>query len=668
MKKILHIKAIWKFNFSHFWHDTHRESHINLSELFWNYFFQKSYLKHFIHSHSQEAAILQNISAIRMICSRVPYEPISAIELFFVYNVVVSIIRLVNDRLIWWEIHLVRWITHEANQYSALTINYDLLDKDSGNYLSHIISEITRPYDFLKTDTIVFECFWPWEIVQAIMMARLVKIQNPNITFVLNLENANEQFDYKAFIETGLKENVNYFDSIDYITPTKGAMQSFLQSSIPYNMFYRDGAWWIYKKWKWDQKMSVKEAYIDMLEKTVKYEQTIFWKKYVNIRLYPFTCYYNACFFCTINHGNEEHFPHKDKEKLQDYVNIALDYIEKEWWKNVNFIDEAIYPDALRYMMDQAKKRNIRFLYRFRIRFEKVLLDENFVKNLYQSGARYIGVWLESASPRINAMFNKWNDDLTLDEKVQAIKLFNKYNVPFHNYAIMGFPQETKKETLMTFQFLCNAITKMKHYTCTPNIYWLMRWSFVHKYPHKFGVQVTGDANQSILDFLVNGKPRDYAFLWKITREINKQQFSKYIDSIDPNEFWDFIDRSGIFYHFKVLYKKNPYHFHFENITNILSQDFSSICAKKIKKTPFFVVYIYQQKYILQSFVTQDLIQIDAIQKQFIDDYDDTKTIWENINHYTQWQISEVFIQFLIQNFILSNHGEDAWSIYNQDV
>lgn len=123
--------------------------------------------------------------------------------------------------------------------------------------------------------------------------------------------------------------------------------------------------------------------------------------------MYPFKCYYNACFFCTINHGNEAYFPHQNKQELCKYVDTVLDFIENESIGNVNFIDEAIYPDALVYFMEKVLERKLKFVYRFRARFEKLFLDSEIVKKLYITGARYIGIGLESASPRVNAFVNK---------------------------------------------------------------------------------------------------------------------------------------------------------------------------------------------------------------------------------------------------------------------
>jgi hypothetical protein len=43
---------------------------------------------------------------------------------------------------------------------------------------------------------------------------------------------------------------------------------------------------------------------------------------------------------------------------------------------------------------------------------------------------------------------------------------------------------------------------------------------------------------------MVDGKKRDYSFLNAVTAKVNSCQFTKYLPNIDPNHFWDFIDRS----------------------------------------------------------------------------------------------------------------------------
>jgi hypothetical protein len=67
------------------------------------------------------------------------------------------------------------------------------------------------------------------------------------------------------------------------------------------------------------------------------------------------------------------------------------------------------------------------------------------------------------------------------------------------------------------------------------------------------------------------GKKRDFDFLFKLLNEVNKRQFTRYLEYIHPRDFWDFIDRTGIYYHFKVLYKKNPYLAPFKTRDQILS-------------------------------------------------------------------------------------------------
>jgi hypothetical protein len=132
-----------------------------------------------------------------------------------------------------------------------------------------------------------------------------------------------------------------------------------------------------------------------------------FGKKYVNIRMYPFRCYWSSCFFCTINKGNENIFPHNDFDRVKEYVDIVIEYIQKEKPYYINFIDEAIFPAALEYFVDRILELGIKINYRYRARFDEKYLSGEFLEKLYKSGARYCGVGLESASERINKMFNK---------------------------------------------------------------------------------------------------------------------------------------------------------------------------------------------------------------------------------------------------------------------
>jgi len=74
--------------------------------------------------------------------------------------------------------------------------------------------------------------------------------------------------------------------------------------------------------------------------------------------------------------------------------------------------------------------------------------------------------------------------------------------------------------------------------------------------------------------------------------EIHRQQFSPWLEdkSLNYRDFWDFIDRSFIFYLFKRFYTKSPYKT-YQNINrDILKQDYNLILENFFEKSIYFKI------------------------------------------------------------------------------
>jgi hypothetical protein len=190
-----------------------------------------------------------------------------------------------------------------------------------------------------------------------------------------------------------------------------------------------------------------------------------------------------------------------------------------------------------------------------------------------------------------------------------------------------------------------------------------MKGSVVHNNPEKFGIEIIEANGDLIGNYLENGKPRNIAALYQLTDAVNKQQFTRYLDNVNPRDFWDFIDRVGIFYYFKSVYQKNPYLFPFSHIQKLLENEKLTYLTRKFKKTNFFT--ISRENRILFSFITYKQISLSEDEKNFLEKYDENKTLQENIGNLS---LSKDFIPFLLRNFILSNHEEDARTLYNEGL
>jgi len=662
---IFTIRAIGKCSFWYFHQDANVSwwNSLDLWAYFWNHIFDEKFLEKYKDNTRSIDIFINKLGTARTFASRITEEEITSLELLFIYNIFTEILSWLNSILMDWNIHLVKWVTHKSNGYNCEKINLGIIWLPDGeNFLKNLIYEKLDESDFSWISTVVFDIFWPGEIAQGILVATYLKQKYPKIGFILNFENANEQFDFEAYVKKDVNKNYLYFREIDYINAFKGNLRHLLGEGNLSNLFINNEDRFFITK-STTENVSVKESFLEELRNTKLNVKKIFGMRYVNLRMYPFKCYYNACYFCTINHGNDYTFPHNNIALVKEYVDSIIEFIKKERVIYINFIDEAIHPEILEYFVDSILSEWLKIVYRFRARFDKKFQNEDFIKKLAVSGARYCGIWLESWSPRMNILFNKGDIGISLQDKLDIIKKFDLYDIPFHNYSIMGFPWEEREESFMTLKFLCNNIDKLDYYTCTPNIYWLMKWSYIYNNPEKFNIEIL-EEGELIEDFLYMWKKRDFNFLFKLLNEVNKRQFTRYLEHISPRDFWEFIDRTGIFYHFKVLYRKNPYLYPFRMKEKIVSLDKDTIYKMKFKITKFFIIFSdwLNNTYTIYSFITFQYLLINIEEKVFINWYNEKKSIIENIN----WKnIGDHFIKFLLNNFILSNYEEDFRSIYN---
>jgi len=663
-KNILTIKTISKFSLTYFFEgEKKNEDYLDLWYYFWNNIFSENPIYYWLKVNSN--IFLDNIPKAKEIWKSIQKTRITSLELFYMYNILNESLNIINSILIDWNINLVRWITHKNSSFNSEIVDYNILEWGYAKFLIKILTEITSKIDFSDKKLIIFDLFWPGEIIQAIILTDLLKKKNPSLKVLLNFENANEQFDFESFINESIANgSYMYFRDIDFINFHRWNLLNFIDS-------YKNN-WKIINilvnNWKefFLNKLKSEEIELqDSFEKTLYNSwnsKKIFWKKYINIRMYPFKCYWGACFFCTINNWNENKFPHNNKEILKIYVDLVINYIRKEKIFYINFIDEAIYPDILEYFVDKVLEFWIKINYNFRTRFDKKFQDNNFLEKLYLSWARYCWIWLESASARVNLMFNKW-DSLWIKEKLEIIKNFENKWISIHNYSIIWFPWETKGEILLTFKFLCNNIDKLKYYTCTPNIFGLMKGSYIYNNPNIFSIEIDQEKWKLIWDFTFKSEKRDWIFLRKITDNINKRQFTRYLDNINPRDFWEFIDRTWIFYYLKLIYKENPYLYPFKIIEWILSKWKKDLHKIKFKKTDFFSLYKgVKWENILFSFITYNSLILKKEEVDFLNNFNEDVNIWKNINLYHIWGD---FLDFIIKNFIISNYEEDFRYIYN---
>lgn len=119
---------------------------------------------------------------------------------------------------------------------------------------------------------------------------------------------------------------------------------------------------------------------------------------------------------------------------------------------------------------------------------------------------------------------------------------------------------------LMTHAFLKKNAEERANFHSTPNTFGLNYGSVYARHPAKFGLELLetgeeGDFLRLRFDFKKNPK---YALLQtKVAESVHKTQFTSFFHpdnpELPPTDFWNFIDRSGLYYHMKSLLPSNPF-------------------------------------------------------------------------------------------------------------
>jgi len=202
----------------------------------------------------------------------------------------------------------------------------------------------------------------------------------------------------------------------------------------------------------------------------------------------------------------------------------------------------------------------------------------------------------------------------------------------------MWFPWETDREAAITYQFLKNNIINSNYFTCTPNIFWLMKWPKIFSEKEKYWVEVKKEDLENPFklnyDFTYKGKSRNLKLLKNFEENLHKIQFLPWLTNnhnISWRNFWDYIDRSYVFYLLKRYHKTNPF-YKYKNVnTEILKLEFNKLLIVKFTISKYYQILKYDENYYVYDWVSCEEIEIDKNFKRFIKNYNNELSLNENI-------------------------------------
>ena len=169
-------------------------------------------------------------------------------------------------------------------------------------------------------------------------------------------------------------------------------------------------------------------------------------------------CYWSKCTFCDFYTGQQK-FDMKSVSRAVDEVEFL---VNKYGFKHFNFVDEAVPPAFYNAFATELIKRNLKIYYSSFVRLEKAFTAD-VLRNMYNSGARYMMWGYESESPRIMELMNKGIDLLERKRILADSAKAGIWNVVTF---LLGFPTETDEELQSTIDVIYDSTIVD---TCVPS-------------------------------------------------------------------------------------------------------------------------------------------------------------------------------------------------------
>lgn len=489
---------------------------INLNQFFWKWVFSKDFVL-LLQSHcfpdnamhyqwlNRYVPILDNIYDLLM---RFYESESNFATVEYTLRLAVFYLAVVNDLQDEFILSLSGGVTINKNREAAIL---------RGNSL---YSEfLTRHTDlFAAEGHYRFDIYSENEIFTAALVTRKMKSSLSRSVFNLNCTNGNEQIDFSSYV-------VNKTLAVDF-------------DNILYNK---------------DEPGLVNKTGCNQ----------VFGKREYVCRLFASKCFWNKCVFCAINSGrNEEKKYTSVTEEVQSRVREILSIIRNRNIEVLVFTDEAIARDILFYLADEFIKNNIHVVWRARTRLDESFMNDNLA-TLAASGLTFLGIGLETVNGRVASLMNKRDFFPTSSYLLRLTKRFSEADINLHYYMIIGFPGESKRETMQTISFMKRILRNDAFISYSANVFFLMKGSRIYNQPDKFNIDIDPNHPGSTdIPFIDKNRKRHFSRkrLFELSERMYSRQF--HIDEKDRRfgfQIWSFLDRTGLFYSYKAIFRHNPF-------------------------------------------------------------------------------------------------------------
>ncbi|MFC4075893.1 B12-binding domain-containing radical SAM protein [Salinithrix halophila] len=242
-------------------------------------------------------------------------------------------------------------------------------------------------------------------------------------------------------------------------------------------------------------------------------------------------CYWGRCAFCSYGNRSrqEKNYQQKTPVQIADECQWLVDTYGE---KRINFVDENTNLRVVLRAMRILNERGYQISFSTRNRFEEILLDKDFCRELRQRGCVLMSVGYETISQRLLDL---------LDKGVQAkhyqkiIDNLHEVNLPLRLSIMGGIADETFEEVKESEEFLLRNADKigidvMQMLVAEPKTY-------LSQHPEKYRIQLKeGDGlrGNKLLNYGMGRMGFDFTYSDGDTFDPRLQRFIHIYDRVKP--------------------------------------------------------------------------------------------------------------------------------------
>lgn len=324
------------------------------------------------------------------------------------------------------------------------------------------------------TDVVIFSAAYVEQLAPALLMARLYKRLKPSGVVILG---GNALTHYLPEFTTDLSAWVD----LDYAIPFEGEWElgtllDWIEDESTRCTFKNvihlvDGAITYQKDLKDRPRNEASPDFSDMqhLYPTPSPVYPILTSK---------GCYWGRCSFCTHHEGYGQGFGHISITRTIDTLNKLIDSDARYFY----FVDEAVPLQVLRQIL-KSVKTTADMYWMAETRIEKIMINQDLVRELADSGCRLLVSGIESGSQEV---IDRMHKGIDLNSVSSFAKLANKTGIRLGWMFFVGFPGETEQQAKETFEFI------HEHRDCldfaSVGTFTLERGSPIFEKPAEFGI------------------------------------------------------------------------------------------------------------------------------------------------------------------------------------